>query len=69
MVLEYLYSAYHNLLAPLIVPENEEDNFGDEPEDNYMCNPSSSIACVEQPQLLVLKDSSGRLENQIMETQ
>jgi len=36
MVAEYIYSANHNLLAPLIIPEYEEVNFGDEPEGNYM---------------------------------
>ena len=35
-VAEYLYSANHDLLVPLIVPECEEDNFGDEPEGNRM---------------------------------
>jgi hypothetical protein len=36
MVAEYLYSANHDLLVPLIVPVCEEDNFGDEPEGNCM---------------------------------
>jgi hypothetical protein len=35
-VAEYLYSANHDLLIPLIVLEYEEDNFGDEPEGNDM---------------------------------